>query len=137
MSEEQRRILDMLAAGKINAAEAEKLLEAVTARPGEKPAPGAGKPRYLVINVDSAGDFGHPGKVHVRVPLQVLRAGVKLAALMPAAAKNKINEKLQEQGIAYNLDTLRPEDIEDLVGALGELTIDVNDRRDKVHIYCE
>ena len=137
MSEEQRRILDMLAAGKINAAEAERLLEAVGPRNGEKPAAGGAKPRYLVINVDSSGEHGHQGKVHIRVPLQVLRAGVKLASLMPASAKAKINEKLQAQGIGYNLETLRPEDIEELVGALGEFSIDVNDQKDKVHIYCE
>jgi hypothetical protein len=138
MSEEQRRILDMLAAGKINAAEAERLLEAVGSKSDGTSGPAGAKPKYLVINVDSTGENGHhAGKVHIRVPLQVLRAGVKLASLMPASAKAKINEKLQEKGIAYNVDSLRPEDIEELVDALGEFFIDVNDRQDKVHIYCE
>jgi hypothetical protein len=137
MSEAQRRILDMLAAGKINAAEAERLLEAVGSRLGENKAPGGAKPKYLVIDVDSSGERGHAGKVHIRVPLQVLRAGVKLASLMPASAKIKINEKLHEQGISYNVDNLRPEDIEELVGALGDFFIDVDDSQDKVHIRCE
>jgi len=138
MPEEQMRILDMLAAGKINAAEAERLLEAVGPKNSAPKDPNRNKPRYLVIDVDSSGEFGHQGgKVHMRVPLQVLRAGVKLASLMPVSAKTKINEKLHEKGIGYNIDNLRPEDIEELVGALGEFVIDVNDRKDKVHIYCE
>ncbi|MEK8105747.1 hypothetical protein NKG94_12490 [Micromonospora sp. M12] len=38
--------------------------------------------KYLRVLVD-ATDNGEPSRVNVRVPLQLLRAGVRLAALVP------------------------------------------------------
>ena len=142
MSEEQRRILDMLAAGKISVTDAEQLLNAVqgNAREVNEPLrPGSGrKPKYLMVNVFSQDDKeGQPGKVNVRVPLQMLRAGVKLAAIMPAVAKTKVNEALSEKGIQIDLDNLKPEDLQELIDAMAEMTVDVNEGKDKVRVWCE
>lgn len=137
MSEERRRILDMLAAGKITAAEAEQLLAAL----GDKPAAGTSegpraKPKHLIVTVN-ASEGGGANRVNIRVPLQILRAGVKLASLIPPAAKTKVDEAMQEHGLGFNLDSLKPEDIEELIASMGEMTIDVDQDKEKVRIYCE
>lgn len=89
MTEQRKDILDMLAAGKITAEEAEQLIAALER--DQAPATTShdvrqkGKVKYLRVVVD-ATDNGEPSRVNVRVPLQLLRAGVRLAALVPPQA---------------------------------------------------
>lgn len=88
MNEQRRKILDMLAEGKITADEAERLIGAVerewpespqTAEPRPKP-----RPKYLRVVVNAADGPGADGasRVDVQIPLQLLRAGVRLASLV-------------------------------------------------------
>ena len=86
MNEQRKDILDLLAAGEVTAAEAEQLIAAIErdqppAAPGLDP---AASRKYLRVLVDAV-ENGEPGRVNVRVPLQLLRAGVRLAALNPTA----------------------------------------------------
>jgi hypothetical protein len=138
MNEERRRILSMLAEGKISAAEAESLLDAMN---------GAGaisadqarplRPKYLRVQVDGH-DGGRAGRVNVRVPFNLVRAGVRLAALLPAAAHGPINKALKENGVDIDVSKLKPEDFDDLVEHLTELTVDVEGAQgEKVRVYCE
>jgi hypothetical protein len=149
MSEHRRQILQMLSEGKISADEAERLIAAVEEPVGTKstdPAFGsAGKshPKYLRVVVDSEDDGGHEGptKVNVRVPMQLLRAGVKLAGLLPAQALQRANHAMQERGVPIDLTQLKPENLEELVEQLSDLTVDV-DQKDagtkvKVRVFCE
>jgi hypothetical protein len=139
----------MLSEGKINADEAERLISAAeepsSAKATDQGWTSAGKSRakYLRVLVDSVDDGGHDGptKVNVRVPMQLLRAGVKLAGLIPAVALTRANQAMQDKGIPFDLKQLRPENLEDLVEQLNELTVDV-DQKDagtkvKVRVYCE
>jgi hypothetical protein len=141
MNEQRRQILQMLAEGKITADEAERLIDALD---GEQPEPSAGitsrqksKAKYLrVIMVDNtAGDAS--SLVNIRVPLQLLRAGVRLASLIPPIAVTKINEKLDESGVPIDLAELKPQQLEELIDHLDELTVDVNDHDSKVQVFCE
>lgn len=148
MSEHRRQILQMLAEGKISADEAERLISAVeqpSAAPSSEGSMAAGKPRpkYLRVLVDSEDDGGHEGptKVNVRVPMQLLRAGVRLAGLIPAPALSRANSAMQEQGIPIDLSQIKPENLEELVEHLNDLTVDV-DQKDantkvKVRVFCE
>jgi hypothetical protein len=102
MNEQRKDILDMLAEGKINAAEAEQLIAALE-RDQPPPASGLearpkGKAKYLRVVVDAVDD-GEPTRVNVRVPLQLLRAGVRLAALIPPQALVKANAELSRSGV--------------------------------------
>lgn len=150
MEAERRKVLDMVAEGKVTADEAERLLRKLDGSgaggaPGAGDAPGAGGTagagdaakgadgsdaggaplKYLRVLVDSAdGD-----KVNIRVPLGLLRAGVSLATLLPAAA----GEKLSENGI-----DLSPLAGDALVEELRELTVDVDSAKgDTVRVFCE
>src|SRR5689334_22643831 len=103
MNEERHRILTMVSDGKISASEAEALLDALTT-PAQASATDVvvANPRFLRVVVE--GHEGpHGGKVNVRVPFNLIRAGVRLAALLPAAAHGPVNKALAEQGIAIDV----------------------------------
>jgi hypothetical protein len=133
MTEERKRILEMLAEGKITAEDAERLLDKIEAgsASSRKEPRKPGDPRklkWLLVQVD--GEDGD--KVNVRVPLGLIRTGIKLGAILPAGASKRI----QEYGIDLN-DLTQLAD-EDLMEALADLQVDVNSEDgDKVRIYCE
>ena len=134
----------MVADGKITVEEAERLLGAL----GEKnsasdgPAPAvtggttAGKDlRYLRVVVDSTqGD-----NVNVRVPVALLRAGLKLSALIPPHVYQKVSANMAEKGVDFDFNAmLKSGDIEQLVESMGELNVDVNAANgDKVRVFFE
>jgi antitoxin component of RelBE/YafQ-DinJ toxin-antitoxin module len=147
MSEHRRQILQMLAEGKISADEAERLIAAfdAPATSASEATASAGKARakYLRVQVDSEDDGGHDGptKVNVRVPMQLLRAGVKLAGLIPSQALHRANDAIHQQGIPFDLTQIKPENLEELVEQLSDLSVDV-DQKDattkvKVRVFCE
>src|ERR1700721_563237 len=91
VDEDRRRILDMLAQGKISAQEAENLIDALSAGTGtSQPNTGSAGPKYLRVLGEGA-DGEHGGKVNVRVPLNLIRAGVRLAALLPHGVYDQVN----------------------------------------------
>lgn len=146
MDADRRSILEMLAAGKINADEAERLLSALdrTAGPAAAtPEPGAypsNRPRakYLrvVVDTDEPGEGG-PTKVNVRVPMQLLRAGVRLSSIIPPRARDQVNAAMRREGIDFDINQIKPENLEDLIEQLGELTVDVDQEKTKVRVFCE
>ncbi len=78
-----------------------------------------------------------PGRVNVRVPLQLLRAGVQLAALIPPQALDRANAELNKSGVPFDLTQLKPEQLEALVEHLDEMTVDVDQPDAKVRVFCE
>jgi len=71
------------------------------------------------------------------VPMQLLRSGVKLAALIPVQARDHVNSALHEHGVAFDLSQIKPENLEELIDQLDELTVDVDDKDVKVRVFCE
>ena len=113
MSQETKKVLEMLASGQITADDAEKLLEKLGASGPAPAAPAASeeasgaaqKLRFLRVVVDSPDR----DQVNVRVPLAILRTGIKLLAVLPP----KVSERLAEKGI--DLSALRDLQREELV----------------------
>jgi hypothetical protein len=142
MSEERRKILEMLAEGKISTDEAEKLLTAISADEPEKkekqPDSGEEKqsPKYLRVVVEPAPDDKEGDKVNIRVPMKLLRAGIKLASVVPVGVQGKVDEALKEKGIKLDLSQITEDNMEELVEALSDLTVDV-EGKEKVRIFCE
>lgn len=171
MGDDRNRILDLLAAGKITAEEAARLLDALdttaeqtadeqgsgtagsrgasATQAGAKPgwpkffAGGAkatantgassGTPKFMFVKVTSVkGD-----NVNVKIPLAVMRAGLKLTSLIPKPAQDQINQAMAEHGMSFDLNNFKPEDLEELIEALREMEIDVDSANgDKVHVYA-
>src|SRR5579872_1086037 len=120
MNENRRRILQMLSEGKITADEAERLIAALEKGPTmtatDSPHAEVLKPRakYLRVLVE-ADDRDHNGKqtkVNIRVPMQLLRAGVRLGALLPPQAREKANAAMREKGIDFDINQIKPENLE-------------------------
>jgi hypothetical protein len=146
MSENRKQILEMLSSGRVNADEADRLLAALETDNPQSSAGGSAKNsgtlKYLRVVVDAA-DPGADGpvKVNVRIPLQLLRAGVRLAGLIPSQALHKANDALREQGVPIDLSQVKPENLEELIEQLHDLSIDVDahekDGKVNVRVFCE
>jgi hypothetical protein len=141
MNEQRKQILEMLAEGKLTVEEAERLLAALdpqpptaTETPPETRPPQ--KPKYLRVVVD-ANEDGEQTRVNVRVPIQLLRAGVKLASLVPPKALDQANDELNRSGMPIDLNKIKPEDIDELIDHLGDLQVDVDNPEAKVRVFCE
>jgi hypothetical protein len=159
MNENRRQILNMLAANKITAEEAERLLAALESNGSAAPesAPAASSPsngakaetlksraKYLRVQVDA--DDGREGtkgpvSVNIRVPMQLLRAGVRLASLIPAQAHQHLDEALSQHGVPLTLSQIKPENLEELIDHRDDLTIDVAAKEShsnvKVKVFSE
>jgi hypothetical protein len=151
MNEYRRQILDMLAAGRISAAEADRLLSALDGVRSSSTAGGTSpdarfpedrpksKAKYLRVLVESSNGAKGEGlsTVNVRVPMQLLRAGVRLASLIPPQAHEHLNDALREHGVPLSVSQIKPENLEDLIDHLNDLTVDIDDSNAKVKVFCE
>ncbi len=143
MSEERQRILSMVAQGKISVQEAEKLLDALNLHKedtinvsGSSEISSAKRNlKYLRVVVESK----EKDNVNVRVPMALLRAGLRLSALIPPVAYQKINEKMAENGVEFDFNQfLKSGDIDELIESMGELNVDVNSAQgDLVKVFFE
>ena len=135
MSRERAKILQMVADGAITPEEAEKLLSrldpAGTSKAIAVPEPDtggrkSGPLKYLRVVVDGSD------KVNIRVPIGLIRTGIKLTTLIPLHA----SEHLSEHGI--DLSQFNDLDGDELMGALRELKVDVDSGNgDTVRVFCE
>ena len=141
MDEQGRQILAMLAEGKINADEAERLINALERQSSEQSA-GTGsrpkaRPRYIRVLVEDTSISDQASRVNIRVPLQLLRAGVRLTSLVPPKALTRANDELSSRGVPIDLTELKPQQLEELIDQLDEVTIDIDDPESTVQVFCE
>ena len=129
MNEERSKILEMLAQGQISVDDASRLLDAVDDQSATKKP----SPKFLRVVIDDKDD-----KVNIRVPLQLIRAGVNLASLMPDKISPQVNVKLKEKGLNLDFSNIKGDQIEELVQCLEDLAVDVNEKDGAiVRIFCE
>ncbi len=137
MSAETRKVLEMLAEGKITPDDADKLLEKLSAHPSTEPKPAEStaspsnppsKPRFLRIAIDKPGEK----QVNVRVPLAFARTGSHLLAVLPL----RVREKLAEQGI--DLSEAGPFDPKKWESLAEDTAIEIEKGNGKkVKVFCE
>jgi SHOCT-like domain len=162
-SEDRRRILSLLAEGKINTDEAERLIEALepevaaSAKSGAQsskrgpgafftgpnfapfgsggsprqeqpfpfdPSPRQGEPSFLHIIVDEPGK-DEAERVNIRVPLNMMRASIIAGSFMPPF------------GTEHAFGHPNGKRIDDMLQALANLKIDLDENGKKVRIFCE
>lgn len=140
MNEERKRVLDLLANGKITVEEAERLLSAISKEKDysqDSNTSGQAKlPKYIRILVEPSESSEEQDRVNIRVPLKLIRAGLKLASFIPKDAQSKVSEALLEKGIEPDLSKIRPEDLDEIVQQLSDLTVNV-EGKETVKIFCE
>src|SRR5262249_46155999 len=94
--------------------------------------------KFLRVTVDKAQTDGRPRKqVSLRVPMALVRGGVKLGAIFPRIAREPLNQHLREQGIDVDLSKIDLSQIDSVLESLGETVIDVDDGKAQVKITCE
>jgi hypothetical protein len=147
MNEDRRKILELLAQGKVTADEAERLISALEKGPASA-SPDAGsetkpkpRPKFLRVQVESQEGTSpdNPSLVNVRVPMQLLRAGVRLASVIPVQARDHVNDALRENGVPFDLSQIKAENLEEIVSQLDDLTVDIDKKNEKVKVkvFCE
>jgi len=145
MSEETRRVLEMLSQGKVTVDEAEQLLRAVGApgaEPGDAREVGAQAskpaPRFFRVTVSQPGrNGGTTETVNVRVPMSVVRGGLRLGALIPGIMGERTRQRLREKGIDVDFAKMDYNELEALLKDLDQLTVDVDDQGQQVRVRCE
>jgi len=147
MTDNKKRILELLAQNKISADDAYRLLNAVDAGEGGRESPGrAGatvkeKAKYLRVTVLPTSDNEQSAdvdRVNIRVPMSLIRAGIKLTSLIPPEARDKVNGALRDKGIDFDMRNLKPDDLEEIIEALSDLEVDVVGRKgEKVRVFVE
>ena len=145
MSDNQKRVLEMLAEKKITVDEAYRLLTLVEPEEGAEGGAsgtaelGRRRPKYLRVSVQPNAESGEAGaeRVNIRVPVALIRAGMKLTSLIPATAVNRANEALKEKGVDLDLSKIKAEDLDQLVDALSDLEVDVQHKKERVRIHLE
>ncbi len=161
MSENQKKILEMLADKKISVDEAHRLLSALKAetgapeRTGEAGTTGKPKPKYLRVCVTPRHGQEHQGHEHeeheheehqhdrhaelvnVRVPMSLIRSGMKFTSLLPDGARDKVTDALHEKGINLDMRNMKPEDLEEIISALDDLEVNVVSDKEVVRVYVE
>jgi hypothetical protein len=147
MSDDTRRVLDLVAQGKITVDDAAELLSALKRSPVKDDVPiktdmvaaaAPAKPRFLRIAVHKHGREGRSDKnVNIRVPMAILRSGMRLGAIVPGFARDRMHARLRDQGMDIDLTQIDPAMIESLLADLGEVNIDVNQGEEQIRITCE
>jgi polyhydroxyalkanoate synthesis regulator phasin len=138
MSEETRKVLEMVAEGRISTADAERILQKLNGssqtsttetetKTESSETASAKKPRFLRIVVDKPGS----DQVNIRMPLAFTRTGTQLLAVLPS----RVSEKLAELGIDPAALAKTEGNWEEALGTT-DINIEQGDRK-KVRIFCE
>lgn len=137
MSEDRRKILDMLAAEQISVDDAQRLLDKVETPPApagpQTETLARSAPRYLRIHIVDGDD-----KVELQIPLALIRTGIRLGALVPDSAKGKLKKlkKLKKEG--FDIDQFLNMASEELVDSLAEFEVNIEgEDGERVRLFCE
>ena len=152
-NEDTRRILEMVSQGKLTVDDAERLLKAMAEAGGDSGGAASGAPaagddgprkRWLRINIHKPADEHRPHAkdVNIRVPMGVVRGGMRLGAIIATFAGDKAVRRMKVGGIDLDLAAING-DLSKLHGPefdafLNSLQdIDIDDGKSRVRITAE
>lgn len=155
------RIIEMLAEGKITVEDARGLLGALNSGPpragdavdGDRRGRSSGRGRdrergrgrgraasaYFRVRVDPRVEGGadpNADRVNIRVPIGLIKAGVRLTSLIPGAAADRVNETLARHGIDLDFKNLDADRLEEIL-AEGDFMIDIAEGDCRIRISVE
>ena len=139
--QERVKILNMLSEGKISVEQAEALLSALqtggapVANVSTEQAKAA--PSYLYVVVEPKEGSAKKEKVNVRIPLKLLKAGMKFASLVPDHVQDKVDGAMKEKGVNFDWKNMDANNVDEFLATFGDLSIDVDSGEEMVRVYCE
>lgn len=149
-ADDTRRILDLLAQGKMTVDEADRLLKALgSAQSKSEPAAandGArAKTSWFRINIHKpANDQREAKDVNIRVPVSVMRGGMRLGAIIGSFAGERAARRMRERGIDLDLSAINGDlsrlngpEFEQFLKSLDDVCFEVDDGKSQVRITCE
>ena len=154
-TEDTRRILDLLSQGKITVDDADRLIKAMSAdvpsgtaaaEPAETAADGGQRARWFRINIRKpASDQAHkPKDVNIRVPISVVKGGMRLGAIIATFAGEKAAMRMKQRGLDLDLSTINGDlsrmngaEFEAFLKSLDDMNIEIDDGRSTVRITAE
>jgi hypothetical protein len=131
----------MVAQGKLSIEEAGKLIDLLQKNGGKEMQSESQvilkkkNGKYLRVIVESnQGD-----NVNIRVPMALLKAGLRLSALIPPVAYQKLSEQMQQKGVDLDLNQiLKGGNVEEMIESIGEFDVDINSAQgDRVKVFFE
>src|SRR5258708_33576935 len=152
MTDDTRRILEMLAQGKITVDDADRLLKVMTGAQTQASSTAAereggsdpGRRRWLRINIHKPANEhrAHAKDVSIRVPLGVVRGGMRLGAIIATFAGEKAARQMKERGFDLDLSTINGDlskmngpEFDAFLNSLHD--IDIDDGKSQVRITSE
>lgn len=154
-TDDTRRILDMLQAGKITVDEADRLIKALSSdRPAETATADAAdtatdgreRVRWIRINIQKpASDAGHKAKnMNIRVPIAIVKGGMRLGAIIGTFAGEKAARRMKAEGldidlakISSDLSQMNGPEFDEFLRSLNETNIEIDDGKSQVRITTE
>ncbi|UCF70985.1 MAG: hypothetical protein JSW49_01540 [candidate division WOR-3 bacterium] len=109
MSEERRKILNMVAEGRLTPEEADRLLNALSDAHGKK--------RFFKVRVYEKNNREKP-TVKMDIPVSVLRIASRIGAAFKGIIPEGMKVSMQDKQIA--LDEFTPEMIDSIIESLGD-----------------
>ncbi len=87
------------------------------------------EPKFLCIQIDMEI------KVNVRIPLGLIKNGMKLAAFIPQEAAHLVTDRLRSKGI--NLEMMFTESFDHFIESLQKFHLNNDEHDQTIKIYCE
>ncbi len=131
MSEERRKILNMVAEGKITPEEAERLLGVLKDE--------SGRAKFLRVRVYEKNK--EKPRIKVDVPINALRLLLKLGTKFQGLAPEGL--KMNIKGKELHLDEFTPEMLDSILSEIGEsgrfnlVEVDDTEKDERVEVYIE
>ena len=148
--DDTRRILDLLAQGKTTVDEADRLLKALgdaQAQAGDTTADGTERPTpsWFRINIHKpANDHRQAKDVNIRVPVSVMKGGMRLGAIIATFAGEKAARRMRERGIDLDLSKINGDlsklngpEFDQFLKSLDDVNIEIDDGKAQVRITTE
>lgn len=91
-------------------------------------------PKYIHLSVTPNNENDYNG-VKMKVPFGIVKAGVKLSKILPKKAMDKLNRKMEDNGMDFlNLEDINSENFEEIFCNFKGLSIDVEGEKEQVSI---
>jgi hypothetical protein len=140
MNDERKKILELISDGKINVDEANDLLNASIKKETQLTYQNSAKvDKFVYVSVEpkDTPDGKKVGRVFVKVPFALIKAGFNIAGLIPKNAQEEINNGLKKQGMNFDFTDLNPENVKDIMASLEELTVEVDNEDSIIRVYSK